>query len=37
MTDDSSRSEFLQLPFQAVECGLHGIKPKGNAYWENFS
>jgi hypothetical protein len=29
-----SRSEFLQLPFQAVECGLHGIKPKGNVYWE---
>jgi tudor domain-containing protein 2 len=28
------RSEFLQLPFQAVECGLHGIKPKGNVYWE---
>ncbi|NWV02663.1 TDRKH protein, partial [Ptilonorhynchus violaceus] len=27
------RSDFLSLPFQAIECSLAGIVPKGNA-WE---
>lgn len=25
------RSDFLSLPFQAIECSLAGVKPKGKA------
>nr|XP_020464628.1 tudor and KH domain-containing protein isoform X2 [Monopterus albus]XP_020464629.1 tudor and KH domain-containing protein isoform X2 [Monopterus albus]AID66620.1 tdrkh [Monopterus albus] len=28
------RSDFLSLPFQAIECSLSGVKPKGEAWTE---
>lgn len=28
-----NRSDFLSLPFQAIECNLAGVKPKGNLWY----
>ncbi|KAM9817671.1 tudor and KH domain-containing protein [Neosynchiropus ocellatus] len=29
------RSDFLSLPFQAIECSLAGVRPKGEAWTED--